>query len=85
MTASERIRAARVALDEFNRILAENGHEPTTVEELEGAGIFLLAVEETGKVPVEVEVRAIQCEGHPAGPYDPMGQTVYCDGRCRPR
>jgi hypothetical protein len=23
------------------------------------------------------------CEGHPAGPYDPMGQTVYCDGSCR--
>jgi hypothetical protein len=23
------------------------------------------------------------CEGHPAGPFDPMGQTVYCDGSCR--
>ena len=23
------------------------------------------------------------CEGHPAGPMDPMGETVYCDGRCR--
>jgi len=23
------------------------------------------------------------CEGHPAGPYDPMGVTVYCDGSCR--
>lgn len=22
------------------------------------------------------------CEGHPAGPHDPMGQTVYCDGSC---
>lgn len=22
------------------------------------------------------------CEGHPAGPYDPMGETVYCDGSC---
>jgi len=22
------------------------------------------------------------CQGHPAGPYDPMGQTVYCDGSC---
>lgn len=32
------------------------------------------------------EVR--ECDGHPAGPYDPMGQTVYCDGSCqrgRPR
>lgn len=24
-----------------------------------------------------------ECEGHPAGPLDPMGETVYCDGRCR--
>jgi hypothetical protein len=23
------------------------------------------------------------CEGHPAGPYDEMGTTVYCDGTCR--
>jgi hypothetical protein len=22
------------------------------------------------------------CEGHPAGPYDPMGVTVFCDGTC---
>jgi hypothetical protein len=22
------------------------------------------------------------CPGHPAGPFDPMGQTVYCDGTC---
>lgn len=25
------------------------------------------------------------CPGHPAGPYDPMGETVYCDGSCQPR
>jgi hypothetical protein len=23
-----------------------------------------------------------ECKGHPAGPFDPMGETVYCDGRC---
>lgn len=23
------------------------------------------------------------CLGHPAGPSDPMGQTVNCDGTCR--
>lgn len=23
------------------------------------------------------------CQGHPAGPFDPMGETVYCDGTCR--
>lgn len=22
------------------------------------------------------------CPGHPAGPGDPMGETVYCDGSC---
>lgn len=24
-----------------------------------------------------------ECEGHPPGPLDPMGVTVYCDGSCR--
>jgi hypothetical protein len=28
-------------------------------------------------------IEALTCEGHPAGPYDPMGETVYCDGSCR--
>lgn len=23
-----------------------------------------------------------KCEGHPAGPHDPMGETVFCDGSC---
>ena len=26
-----------------------------------------------------------ECEGHPTGPFDPMGVTVYCDGSCRGR
>lgn len=26
---------------------------------------------------------ARECKGHPAGPNDPMGQTVHCDGSCR--
>lgn len=25
-----------------------------------------------------------ECEGHPAGPNDAMGETVYCDGTCNP-
>lgn len=29
------------------------------------------------------EDEPIGCPGHPAGPNDPMGQTVYCDGSCR--
>lgn len=24
-----------------------------------------------------------ECNGHPAGPYDNAGETVYCDGSCR--
>lgn len=24
----------------------------------------------------------MECEGHSAGPHDPMGETVYCDGSC---
>lgn len=40
----------------------------------------------------EVEVTLVEyvedlatCQGHPAGPFDPMGVTVYCDGSCRKR
>lgn len=22
------------------------------------------------------------CEGHPPGPFEPMGKTVFCDGSC---
>lgn len=31
----------------------------------------------------EDELDIIECPGHPAGPFDPMGQTVYCDGTCQ--
>lgn len=55
MTASERIRAARLALDELNEILEANGDEPTTPEELRRAGIALILVEELGRVtPVDM-------------------------------
>lgn len=30
-----------------------------------------------------VEAEAPECKGHPAGPHDAMGSTVYCDGSCR--
>ncbi len=26
-----------------------------------------------------------RCKGHPAGPHDLAGQTIYCDGSCAPR
>lgn len=38
------------------------------------------ADEEAERVADETE-----CQGHPAGPFDPMGETVFCDGSCRPR
>lgn len=25
------------------------------------------------------------CDGHPAGAFDPMGVTTYCDGSCKPK
>lgn len=25
------------------------------------------------------------CDGHPAGPFDPMGLATFCDGSCQPR
>jgi len=27
-------------------------------------------------------VREHDCQGHPAGPFDPMGATMFCDGSC---
>ena len=30
----------------------------------------------------QLEAPESECEGHPAGPHDPMGETVYCDGSC---
>lgn len=31
---------------------------------------------------IEPEYEPEECEGHPAGEFDPMGVTVYCDGSC---
>lgn len=30
-----------------------------------------------------IEVRALECMGHPAGTTGVMGETNYCDGSCR--
>lgn len=32
---------------------------------------------------IESMKKPVECQGHPASPFDPMGQTVYCDGSCR--
>lgn len=29
------------------------------------------------------DVLGLPCDGHPAGEFDPMGRTVYCDGSCK--
>lgn len=55
MTASERIRAARIALTEFNEILDGMGEQPTSFDELVRAGICLEIIEAVGATPVEVE------------------------------
>lgn len=33
----------------------------------------------------ELDEDEFECQGHPAGPYDPAGLDVYCDGTCRLR
>ena len=58
MTASERIRAARIALAEFNSILDEMGEGPTSFDELVRAGIVLEIIEAVGSTPVEVPIAA---------------------------
>lgn len=47
--------------------------DPTNQEELERLAAELDAFDE------ELEP---ECPGHPSGPYDAMGMTVYCDGSC---
>lgn len=42
-----------------------------------------LALGEDHYTAAEWALEAAECQGHPAGPFDPMGQTVYCDGSCR--
>lgn len=34
-----------------------------------------------GRTQEEVDEET-ECLGHPAGAFDPMGVTVYCDGTC---
>jgi hypothetical protein len=51
-------------------------------------GLFAAAAEGRTEEEAEAAMRAEyedeedRCEGHPAGPFDPMGETTYCDGSC---
>lgn len=31
----------------------------------------------------ENEAEHAECQGHPPGSFEPMGETVYCNGSCR--
>jgi hypothetical protein len=49
------------------------------------AGDLVRIQEELGELLAWIrnEGEPAECEGHEPGPWDPMGQTVYCDGSCR--
>lgn len=42
---------------------------------------IMVDLEKNGKPIFQLE-REI-CQGHPAGPFDTMGETAFCDGSCR--
>lgn len=72
LAAEWRVRAAR--LDDYGRRLRRDG-DPRGAEDAEDAALeYRIAADE-----LELEN---PCPGHPSGPYDPMGETVYCDGSC---
>jgi hypothetical protein len=52
-------------------------------EEQGGGGIPQTSRERAVQHQAKKTINKNKCQGHPAGPYDPMGQTVYCDGSCR--
>lgn len=35
------------------------------------------------EIHASIEDSGRECEGHHPGPFDPMGETVYCDGTCQ--
>jgi len=57
----------------------------TSEEEREMCRLFLsnLRNKATRSAELRLALEEPECNGHPAGPFDPMGQTVYCDGTCR--
>jgi hypothetical protein len=59
--------------DEFTNLPCDCGRGPI----LEGNGTPDVCAACYEEAPVD------ECDGHPAGPNDPMGVTVYCDGSCR--
>lgn len=54
-----------------------------TLERSDRDDLFAFAKRPTKAELLDADDEEEGCEGHPAGPYDPMGQDVYCDGSCR--
>lgn len=78
-TTDNECQAAAIAL----RLIEKEGRDATTrdVADLVAEGFpirssFRYAVLASPVVEAE-------CEGHPAGEFDLLGETVYCDGSCR--
>ena len=57
----------------------ERSNDAYEILAAEAAGEIALT-EDEGEA-VEAAVREC-CQGHPAGPFDPRGETMYCDGSC---
>lgn len=49
---------------------------------LNGAGTARITLAGTEALDDAEDADEPECEGHPAGPFDPMGETTYCDGSC---
>jgi hypothetical protein len=70
---AERIDEILLVQDEYTNLPCDCGRGPI----LEGNGtpdVCAACYDETA---------LDECKGHPAGPNDPMGVTVYCDGSCQ--
>lgn len=70
VSAAAVVSGARPADAEGKRLLRVFGHVDSLGRD------FIYYTSET------LDAGSDDCEGHPAGAGDPMGQTVHCDGSC---
>lgn len=68
-----RLRATRRGIDRLDGLRTLVSYEP------DGTTIYVGVYQGN---PWTIITTLAECNGHPAGPYDPMGKTVYCDGTC---
>lgn len=84
MTEQEMLESLNIAITHLNKVhceLNKRGNEPNLWDRVHRALHELGTVRD--KLALRLEVVAYECDGHPAGPFDPMGETVYCDGSCK--